>query len=86
MIVWEDTPQLIRLGINSLGFEVDVVSFNLREKKSDRISLSWHLTKQEKQKIFNAIKSEGNVKASKQLLKLLEKERGPQRSPLSLNL
>jgi hypothetical protein len=50
------------------------VAFNLREAKKDRISLSWHLTSQEKLKIARAWKSKGNQAAMLQLQKLLTAE------------
>lgn len=64
--------ELLKIGFQSFDFPVDIVSFNLREKYNDRISLSWHLTKQEKLKIENAYKSEGNKQALFELKKLLE--------------
>jgi len=47
----------------SFGFPVSVVTFNLRESINDRISLSWHLTSREKQKIINSMSSIENQKA-----------------------
>ena len=46
-------------------------SFNLRENKTDRISLSWHLTKNEKQKIERAFKSSSNQLSLQKLKNLL---------------
>lgn len=66
-----DQDELMKIGFESFGFPVDLVSFNLREAVKDRISLSWHLTSQEKIKIANAFNSEGNQEAMKQLEKLL---------------
>ena len=50
---------------------VEVVTFNLRETPNDKISLSWHLTRQEKKKILNSIHSLENQKAIINLLNLL---------------
>lgn len=63
--------ELFKLMSDNLDFPMDVVSFNLREDSRDRISLSWHLTKQEKLKIQNAFYSASNQQALKVLLKLL---------------
>ncbi len=52
-----DQEQLMELSKTSFGFPVDIVSFNLRESVDDRISLSWHLTGREKQKIQAALNS-----------------------------
>lgn len=59
-------------------FPIDVVTFNLREKKEDVIALSWHLTQQEKAKIYKATQSEGNKESLKSLKTLLgiKNERG----------
>lgn len=63
--------EMFKLMRNDLTFPMDVISFNLREDSRDRISLSWHLTKQEKLKIENAFYSKSNQEALKELLKLL---------------
>ncbi len=63
--------ELMGLGAQSLGFPIDLISFNLRERQGDRISLSWHLTKQEKQLINNAFKSKKNQHALSQLKRIL---------------
>lgn len=64
--------QLFKIGIKELPFPVDVVSFNLREKINDQISLSWHLSKQEKNKIDNAFYSELNQQSLSFLKKRFE--------------
>lgn len=64
--------ELIRIGTQSLNFPVDIISFNLLEKKSDHISLSWHLTTSEKLKIHKAIESKANKVATRRLLKLIQ--------------
>jgi hypothetical protein len=66
-----DQEELMRVAVEGYGFPVDHVSFNLREKKEDRISLSWHLTKDEKEKIKNAFRSPLNTAAFEQLKRLL---------------
>jgi hypothetical protein len=50
---------------------INVVTFNLRESPEDKISLSWHLTSQEKSKIINAVNSEENQQEIENLLNLL---------------
>ena len=63
--------ELMSLGAQSLEFPIDLITFNLREKKEDRISLSWHLTTQEKERIKNAFKSKKNQNALAQLKRIL---------------
>lgn len=64
--------ELLSTAIRSLDFPIEIVTFNLREDFNDRIALSWHLTKQEKQKIKNAVNSEANEKTMNRLIKLIE--------------
>lgn len=64
--------ELIKLGVQSFDFPVDIVSFNLLEKTSDHISLSWHLTTQEKIKIKKACDSKTNKAAMTRLLELIQ--------------
>ena len=64
--------ELFKISLQSYKFPVDIVSFNLREKNSDRISLSWHLTKQEKNKIKEAFNSNLNKSALEKLREILE--------------
>lgn len=63
--------ELLRVAEESHDFPIDCISFNLREKKEDRISLSWHLTKDEKEKIKKAFQSSLNTKAFENLKRLL---------------
>lgn len=63
--------ELLSATIHSLDYPIDIVTFNLRENFNNKISLSWHLTRNEKTKINNAVFSEGNIKAKKRLLQLL---------------
>lgn len=64
--------QLIDISQKAFDFNVDIVSFNLLEKKNERISLSWHLTSQEKKKIENAIYSDNNQNSIFRLKQLLK--------------
>lgn len=63
--------ELFSVMIPAMDFPIDVVTFNLREQAENKISLSWHLTKKEKEKVRTAIHSENNKKATLSLLKLL---------------
>jgi hypothetical protein len=63
--------ELMRVAKESHSFPIDCISFNLREKKEDRISLSWHLTKDEKEKIKKAFQSSLNTRAFENLKRLL---------------
>lgn len=67
-----DQDELFKIGVQGFDFPVDLVIFNLRESKKDRISLSWHLTSNEKQKIERALNSKGNRLATQQLIQLLK--------------
>jgi hypothetical protein len=69
-----DQDELLKVSITNFKFPIDVVSFNLRESRSERISLSWHLTKQEKQKIDLAFGSAMNQKALNRMKKLIGKK------------
>lgn len=53
------------------GYPIDFVSFNLRQQKDDKISLSWHLTEQEKKKIIAAFNTPTNQAELDRLLDLL---------------
>ena len=63
--------QLLKLCKNSFDFPVDILTFNLRQKREERISLSWRLTKKEKKKIANMIHSKENQLVLDQLNQLL---------------
>lgn len=58
-----DQEELLRMTATNSPFPVEVVSINLREEAKDRISLSWHLTTKEKQKIKQAIYSPDNQRS-----------------------
>ena len=69
-----DQEQLTKLCETSFNFPVDKVTFNLREDYNERISLSWHLTKREKQKIEAAFSSQENQTAFDKLKSLTAKQ------------
>jgi hypothetical protein len=52
--------------------KLEVINFQLRNQKPDKISLSWHLTEKEKQKVFNSIELPENRQAIERVRKLLE--------------
>ncbi|HLU88037.1 MAG TPA: patatin-like phospholipase family protein [Taishania sp.] len=58
-----DQEQLFKVGLKKLDFPVELINFNLREKVNDQISLSWHLSTQEKNKILQAFYSPTNQRA-----------------------
>lgn len=64
--------EMLKVSKDAFSFPIDVVSFNLLEKKLDRISLSWHLTRQEKAKIRKAFLSQQNQKSLETLEGLLK--------------
>lgn len=64
--------ELVSLFLKYQDYPIDIVSFNLRESPKDKISLSWHLTKQEKQLIKNALTTPTNVREVERLLNLLQ--------------
>ncbi len=67
-----DQEELLKLGASSFRTPVEFIEFNLRENKKDRISLSWHLTGNEKQKIERAYKSSRNQASLRKLDSLLQ--------------
>jgi len=66
--------ELFSTAIRSMKYPIEVVTFNLRENFNDKISLSWHLTKKEKEKIINAVYSEENNTSLQRLLTILKME------------
>ncbi len=66
--------ELFSTAIRSMNYPIEIVTFNLRESYNDRISLSWHLTKKEKEKIINAIHSDENHQSLERLLSILKLE------------
>lgn len=67
--------ELMKMGEGAFNFQIDQIAFNLRENKEDRISLSWHLTKNEKAKIKKAFRSSLNTQAFEHLKRLLYDKR-----------
>ncbi len=66
-----DQEELMKLSTPGFDFPIDLISFNLRERSKDRISLSWHLTQSEKIKIENAFESNQNQNSLQQLKRIL---------------
>ncbi len=66
-----DQEELLKIGLQSVPFSVDMISFNLRENWEDKISLSLHLTSREKLKIKNAWQSKSNQAEWLKLLKVM---------------
>ena len=69
-----DQEQLFKIGMQQFPFQIDVINFNLREKVNDQISLSWHLSTQEKSKIQQAFYSDLNQQAFRQLQRIMGKQ------------
>lgn len=67
-----DQDELIQSYAHKAPFPFRVVSFNLRQEKSERISLSWHLTKREREHIRQAWDRPTNSKGKAVLLKMLK--------------
>jgi hypothetical protein len=66
-----DQEQYLKIALNSFQVPIKLVTFNLRENQKDKISLSWHLTRQEKNKIKNALNSLQNKQSLQKLRALL---------------
>ena len=64
--------ELLEISKEAFSFPVDKISFNLLERKLDRISLSWHLTRLEREKIQKAFFSKENQHSLKELKELLK--------------
>ncbi len=54
-----------------LNTEVDVVDFQMRNEVPDNISLSWHLTQKEKQKVLKSLLDKENQESVKKLVELI---------------
>jgi hypothetical protein len=67
-----DQEEMWKSAKSSLPFDVDILTFNLMENSNERISLSWHLTQQEKNKVERAINSAENSKTLSLLLESLK--------------
>lgn len=63
--------ELLMIASQSFDFPIDLITFNLREREEDRISLSWHLTTQEKLKVFGALRRNQNKASLEQLKRIL---------------
>lgn len=70
-----DQEEMMRIAVARLGFKVNFVAFNLLEEQKKRISLSWHLTSQEKARVNKAFYSRGNKFAMFELNRLLKEQR-----------
>jgi len=70
-----DQEEMMRIAVDRLGFKVNFVAFNLLEEQKKRISLSWHLTSQEKARVNKAFYSRGNKFAMFELNRLLKEQR-----------
>jgi len=70
----QDYAQDQQLEYAGLWFDgkLEVINLQLRNQKPDKISLSWHLTEKEKQKVFNSIHLPENKEAIERIRKLLE--------------
>jgi hypothetical protein len=66
--------ELFSTAIRSMDYPIEIITLNLRENYNDKISLSWHLTQKEKEKISNAVNSEENIQSIHRLLKILKFE------------
>ncbi|MBW7868690.1 MAG: patatin-like phospholipase family protein [Brumimicrobium sp.] len=66
-----DQDEMFSALIRAVDYPIDIVSFNLRERPDEKISLSWHLTTKEKSYIKKAFYSEKNQKSKDRLFELL---------------
>ncbi|MBI3511337.1 MAG: hypothetical protein HY064_11790 [Bacteroidetes bacterium] len=57
------------------GGKIDVLDFELKNELPDVISLSWHLTNREKNKVIGSMSTNDNHASAKRLLELLNDER-----------
>lgn len=57
-----------------LAAPVDIVEFELKNEQPDYISLSWHLTDREKNKVFGSMKDPGNCQSAKLFIEKLREE------------
>ena len=61
----------VRQAYEWYGGEIEVVEFVLNRSETNPISLSWHLTKKEKDRIQSSLDSETNTKAFIRLNEIL---------------
>lgn len=66
-----DIDEMVELAYGNFDFPVQIVCLDLKENENTQISLSWHLTKNEKSFIKNAIHSPYNQKEFNYFLQLL---------------
>lgn len=66
-----EQDQLLYLTLEQLKVKTTVLTYNLRTASKDRVSLSWHLTKREKQFVENAMNQFENNKNRFKLKRLL---------------
>lgn len=67
-----DQEEMIRYAKHGLPFDVKVATLNLMERRDEKISLSWHLTKKEKVKIYEALRTKENAATISELIALLK--------------
>lgn len=70
-----DQDELWLTKLRQKKFPIDFVTFNLRQQADDKISLSWHLTQQEKQKIIQTFYTDANQTSLQRLKSLMGIER-----------
>jgi len=66
-----NSDQMLQYLGNKFEKPIDVLDFELNNSENE-ISLSWHLTTKEKEKILNSIYSKDNQKSLKRLKELLD--------------
>jgi len=67
-----DQEQLLKIATHQLPYPIEIIQFNLRENVNDQISLSWHMSTQEKNKIQRAFYSLLNQQALVKLKKIMK--------------
>jgi len=70
----QDYNQNQLLQYASLWFDqnVEIINLEMRNEKSDKISLSWHLTQKEKRKVLESVNMTENQRSLKRLKELLK--------------
>lgn len=61
---------------NWFAGKIDVIDFELKNDEPDIISLSWHLTSSEKEKVMGSMQTPSNILAQKHFLELFNDEFG----------
>ena len=64
--------QLLKYFVESVDYTIDVFDFQLAQSSNEMISLSWHLTEIEKNKVKEAINLPENKESAKRLIELLQ--------------